>query len=381
MSFIKAAQMDESLLQHHLSARYCSDYQKYANAFIRNVQTDLYLWQYQQQVLVCSSNMSRSQTAPALSYVVSPYCAYVDYCLVEIARLKTPWLTWPLVLLVKTLGIWLRAARIDCCLQINNWLLSTNLYPDNLQKNDLNILRDQAINQFPQQTLVFRSLNQRSNQQIIQWLKELGCIAVPSRQVYFFDARVGEASSFTSTHNFLLDQRALSKTSLRWRAAAEFTETDFERAAELYSHLYLEKYCQHNPAYTTHWLRAGYESGWLRLQGLVDEANQLQAILGWFENDEIMTAPIVGYNTRLPKKLGLYRLLTQACLNEAIRQKKILNFSAGAAQFKRLRGGEPEIEYSLIYIQHLNVFRRVTWRIMAFFLNWLAVPLMKKRQL
>jgi hypothetical protein len=79
--------------------------------------------------------------------------------------------------------------------------------------------------------------------------------------------------------------------------------------------------------------------------------------------------------------MGIYRLLTQACLNEAIRQKKILNFSAGAAQFKRLRGGEPEIEYSLIYIQHLNVFRRVTWRIMAFLLNRLAVPLMKKRQL
>jgi hypothetical protein len=381
MSFIKAAQIDESLLQKHLSARYCRDYQQYADEFIGNVQTDLYLWQDQQQALVCSSNVSRSQTAPALSYVVSPYCAYVEYCLVEIARIKNLWITWPLVLLVKTLGVWLRAARIDCCLQINNWLLSTNLYPDNLQKSDLHILRDQAINQFPQQTLVFRSLNQRSNQQLIKWLKELKFIAVPSRQVYFFDARAGEASSFTGTHNFLLDQRALRKTSLQWRTAAEFTAADFERAAELYSFLYLEKYCQHNPAYTAHWLRAGHESGWLRLQGLVDESNQLQAILGWFENDELMTAPIVGYNTALPKKMGIYRLLTQACLNEAIRQKKILNFSAGAAQFKRLRGGEPEIEYSLIYIQHLNIVRRVTWRIMAFLLNHLAVPLMKKRQL
>lgn len=376
MGFIKAAQIDDSLLQSHLSARYCRDY--HSNEFIHNVQTDLYLWQHQQQTLICSSNLSRSRTASTLSYVVSPYCAYVDYCLVEIARLKKPWLTWPLVLLVKILGVWLRVARIDSCLQINNWLLSTNLYPGNLQKNDLKILRDQAISQFPQQTLVFRSLNQRSNQQIIQWLKELDFIAVPSRQVYFFDARAGEASSFTGTHNFLLDQQALHKTTLRWRTAAEFSVTDYERAAELYSRLYLEKYCQHNPAYSAYWLRAGHESGWLRLQGLVDETNQLQAILGWFENDELMTAPIVGYNTKLPKKMGIYRLLTQACFNEAIRQKKILNFSSGAAQFKRLRGGEAEIEYSLVYIEHLNLFRRITWRIMAFLLNYLAVPLMKK---
>lgn len=381
MSFIRAAQVDESLLQKHLSARYCRDYQQLSDKFITNIKADLYLWLHQQQALVCSSNLSQPKTESALSYVVSPYCAYVDYCLVEIARIEKPWLTWPLVLLVKILGVWLRAARIDCCLQINNWLLSTNLYPYDLQQHDISLLRDQAIKQFPQQSLVFRSLNQRSNQQQIQWLKQLGFIAVPSRQVYFFDARAGDKSGFTTTHNFALDQQTLRKTSLTWRSAAEFSVADYERAAELYSLLYLQKYCQHNPAYTADWLRAGHESGWLRLQALVDENHQLQAILGWFENDELMTAPIVGYNTSLPKKMGLYRLLTQACLNEAIRQKKILNFSSGAAQFKRLRGGEAEIEYSLVYIKHLNLFRRITWRIMAFLLNHLAVPLMKKWQL
>lgn len=380
MSFIKAAQINSSLLQNHLSARYCRDYQNHSDQFIRNVKTELYLWQDQQQVLICSSNLS-NQSKQTLSYVVSPYCAYVDYCLVEIARLNKPWLTWPLVLLVKIIGLWLKAARIDNSLQINNWLLSTNLYSDEIGFESLTKLRDQAAQTFPQQSVIFRSLNMRSNQKIIQSLKTLGFISVPSRQVYFFDARAGEASNFTRTHNFQLDRQALSKTQLQWRVATEFSVSDFERAAELYSLLYLEKYCQHNPAYTANWLRAGHESGWFRLQGLVDDTNQLQAILGWFENDELITAPIVGYNTKLSKKMGLYRLLTQACLEEAIRQKKILNFSSGAAQFKRLRGGEAEIEYSLVYVKHLNFFRRCSWKIMAFLLNRLAVPLMKKWQL
>lgn len=379
MSFINAAQIEASLIQNHLPARYCHDYQKYQHQFIQNLQTDLFLWKQNDHALICSSNLP--QTEKTLSYVVSPYCAYVDYCLVEITRLNRPWATWSLKLLVKVIALWLRAAKIDACLQINNWLLSTNLYFGNLQKQDLQLLRDQSIQQFPQQALVFRSLNNFSNTELIDLLKDEGFISVPSRQVYIFDARASEQSAFTLSHNFQLDRKFLRKTRLIWKSAKDFSEEDFETAARLYAMLYLEKYCPHNPAYTANWLRAGHESGWLRLQGLVDNGGQLQAVVGWFENDELITAPIVGYNTDLPKKSGLYRLLTQACLEEAIRQKKILNFSSGAAQFKRLRGGKAEIEYSLVYVKHLNIFRRTTWKVMAFLLNVVAVPLMKKWQL
>lgn len=382
MSFIPANQIDNQLLLKHSAARYCRDYKKYSEQFIDNLRTDLFLWTHNKHALVCSSNHSVAKTNDKpQAYVVSPYCAYVDYCLVEIRRLNKPWITWPLNLLVKIIGVWLKAGRIDACLQINNWLLSTNLYATHLQTHELQVLRDQAIEQFPTQALVLRSLNYFSNAETIAALKQLEFIPVPSRQVYIFDARQGEESEFSRAHNYQLDRRALRKTSLIWIDARFFTTEDFERAAKLYSMLYLEKYCQHNPAYTANWLQAGHESGWLRLQGLVDGTRQLQAVVGWFETDTLMTAPIVGYNTQLPKKMGIYRLLTQACLEEAIRQKKILNFSSGAAKFKRLRGGKGEIEYSLVYVEHLNIFRRNTWKVMAFLLNHLAVPLMKKWQL
>jgi hypothetical protein len=379
MSFIPAACIDSHLLATSIAARYCRDYQKYPDKFIQNLQTDLFLWKQDQHALICSSNLP--QTQKTLSYVVSPYCAYVDYCLVEIERLNRPRVTWPLSLLVKTIALWLRVTKIDACLQINNWLLSTNLFFGHLQKKDVQVLRDQAIKKFPQQALVFRSLNYFSNAALINLLENEGFILVPSRQVYIFDAKAGEESELMRSHNFQLDRKFLRKTCLTWKDAKDFSDEDFESAARLYAMLYLEKYCQHNPAYTANWLRAGHESGWLRLQGLVDDAGQLQGVVGWFENDELITAPIVGYNTDLPKKTGLYRLLTQACLEEAIRQKKTLNFSSGAAQFKRLRGGKAEIEYSLVYVKHLNVFRRATWKVMSFLLNLLAVPLMKKWQL
>lgn len=363
------------------ASHYCHDHSQHAANFIRNVKTDLYLLVTDQHRLVCSVNQPVKFTN---SYVVSPYCAYVDYCLVEIARLKKIWITFPLSLLVKLLGLWLKVSRVDANVQINNWLVSTNLYPKELlddQSFDVQSCRDLVTTHYPGHAIIFRSLNQRTNAELIVALSNQDFILIPSRQVYFFDARQGEDSAFTQKHNYQLDKKFLQKTQLHWRYANEFSDMDFERAALLYRQLYIEKYCQHNPEYSAHWLQAGYQSGWLRLQGLADDHNQLQAIVGWFENNEVMTAPIVGYNTAWPINTGLYRLITQACFDEACRQKKLLNFSSGAAHFKRLRGGEHEIEYSLVYVEHLNLFRRATWKTMAFLLNRLAVPLMKKWQL
>jgi hypothetical protein len=178
-----------------------------------------------------------------------------------------------------------------------------------------------------------------------------------------------------------MDFRFLQKMPFELVDGRDFSEADFARAEKIYSMLYIEKYCEHNPQYTSVWLMSGQRSGWLRLKGLRNQQGILEGVVGWIENEAIITAPIVGYNTELDSRLGLYRLLTQLCFQEAIKQKKLLNFSSGAASFKRLRGGEAEIEYSLVYIAHLNFFRRTSWKTIAYLSNKIAVPLMKKWKL
>ena len=59
----------------------------------------------------------------------------------------------------------------------------------------------------------------------------------------------------------------------------------------------------------------------------------------------------------------------------------MLNFSSGAAAFKRLRGGQPEIEYSLIHVAHLPWSRRLVWQLMGLLLQRIGVPLMRKLKL
>jgi hypothetical protein len=161
----------------------------------------------------------------------------------------------------------------------------------------------------------------------------------------------------------------------------EFSAEDFHRCEQLYRLLYIDKYTSLNPQYSCHWLAAGQQHGWLKLIGLRNTQGKLEGVVGFFENDHIITAPIVGYNTALPAKEALYRLLTQLCLQRAIAHNKLLNFSSGAAEFKRLRGGVPAIEYTMVYVAHLNVYSRCCWKVLGYILHKIAVPLMKRWQL
>lgn len=312
------------------------------------------------------------------SYVVSPTTAYGDYALDELKRLGRPLLFWPFYLLLWGLRWFLQRGKLDSIVQVNNWMLSTNLYPCNWTGAGLLASLPQLIQRFPDLAIGLRSLNFTSNAALISSLQKAGFILVPSRQVYLFD---GRSAQYMRRHNNRLDQRLLRNCGLLQQAGSDFSPADFARAEQLYNLLYLDKYSRLNPHYSAAWLQAGQQQGWLQLCGLRRPGGELLGVVGWFELDGVITAPIVGYDTGADSRLGLYRLLTALCLKRATGERKLLNFSSGAAHFKRLRGGEAAIEYSLVYVQHLSWRRRGLWRLLAFLLRALAVPLLRKLQL
>ena len=83
------------------------------------------------------------------------------------------------------------------------------------------------------------------------------------------------------------------------------------------------------------------------------------------ENNGIVTVPIVGYLTDLPQKLGLYRRLMAFALRYCAEHNLRLNFSAGAPDFKKVRGARPEIEYIAVNVQHLPNKRAKAWQRLA----------------
>lgn len=314
-------------------------------------------------------------------YVVSPLTAYSGYARDELQRLPSRLLAKLLKPLVDGVERLLRSARIDRIVQVNNWLLSTNLYPSHWQGEGLEELTALLRQCFPTHAFGFRSLNPASNGVLLEHLHALGYLAVPSRQVYLFDGRDGADSAYLRHHNCRLDATLLRRSGYRVETGADLSHAEFERIEALYNLLYLDKYSVLNPHYSAAWLEQGQRDGWLELRVLRAACGRIDGVAGWFASDSVLSAPIVGYDTALPQRTGLYRQLTRLCLEEAARRRMLLNFSSGAAHFKRLRGGQPQIEYSLVHIAHLPLRQRLVWRTLAALLQGLGVPLMRKLKL
>ena len=113
------------------------------------------------------------------------------------------------------------------------------------------------------------------------------------------------------------------------------------------------------------------------MTGLRNPSGQLDGIIGLWEVNSVTTAPLVGYEMSLPQKLGLYRMLMVVAIEDAHERKILLNLSAGAPYFKRLRGGEPELEYSAVYYSHLSRQKKFVWSLLDLVLCRLAAPLMR----
>lgn len=314
-------------------------------------------------------------------YVVSPQTAYSGYAREELKRLRRPWLTYLLKLLTKGVDYLLSAAKVDRLIQVNNWLLSTNLYPTDWNLAELPKISTVLQQTFPDHGVCFRSINDFSNLELRQQLEALGYLSIPSRQVYLFDGRAGEQAPFLQHHNTQLDITLLRRSSYKVVSGSALSDKDFQRIEYLYNLLYLEKYCVLNPHYSAKWMQCGVRDGWLEIRALRSPEGRIDGALGWFANEATISTPIVGYDTALPQKTGLYRQLTCLCLLEAVERRQVLNFSSGAAGFKRLRGGQPQIEYSLVRVAHLSWGRRLVWIVLGRLLHGIGVPMMRKLKL
>ena len=311
------------------------------------------------------------------SYVCSPYNALVTYGQDELVKIKNPLLRFCLGLLMKTLGMFLSLGKVNKNVCINNFLLSTNPYPNWTGEGADAHLKEMKAT-YPQHAFMYRSLNQHTNKPLMDHLTSLGYMLIASRQVYIFDSQLCNFSQRNNTQN---DRRALAKSEYELVTHEQITANDYADIVTLYNKLYLDKYSKHNPQFSEKLIAYWHENKLLTMIGLRDQQGVLQGIVGMLESDQVITAPLVGYNTDLPADKALYRILIYLILDYSKQKGTCLNLSSGASGFKLLRGGQPFIEYSAIYIKHLPLYRRVTWKIINGLLGGIYVPLLKRYKL
>lgn len=341
--------------------------------FAANLKTEVVLLAAGGHAFPASVNDGEKDNA----WICSPRATYADYAREEVERNVHPIIGKALGLVCAGYGHVLERVAVDRAVALNNWLLSTNIYPP-LDRSQLVGLVQQARRRWPRHALWFRSLNGRLNADWIGALGAQGFQLVPSRQVYLFDDLRAAAARH---QNLRRDLHLLRTTPLARTDGADFTPLDYARIETLYGQLYLDKYSRLNPRYTAHFMRCWHAAGLLTFRGWRDDAGTLVAIVGMFAQDGVLTAPIVGYDTALPQALGLYRLAMAGVFDHALATGDIVNLSAGAAHFKRLRGGTPAIEYSAVLASHMPRATRCAIGLLAALTTTIGVPIMRRFKL
>ncbi|HEX7736699.1 MAG TPA: hypothetical protein VF458_17765 [Ktedonobacteraceae bacterium] len=345
-------------------------------SFVSNVKTTCMALLIDERVVL---PMTINEREHANSYVCSPYAHYVTYALEELVLIKPAWLRRVLAVLIHVFGWLCRICRINQVIHVNNWLLSTNLYPE-LTAEQMEAVLTFLRARFPRHAILFRSLNRYSNSPLTDALRAAGCTLVPSRQVYFVypsDAVIMRAKArWLIKRDFAL----LGRQDYSVVTAPELTEADIPRLVALYNMLYLDKYSKKNPMFTEQFLRLALQQQTLHLVALKKEG-RIDAVLGYFCRNGVMTTPVFGYDMNLPQNVGLYRMLSAVLFHIAEEKKHLLHSSSGAAEFKRNRGAVAAIEYSAVYNRHLPLYRRLCWIVLSALLENVGVPLLKKYKL
>src|SRR5258708_4716942 len=158
---------------------------------------------------------------------------------------------------------------------------------------------------------------------------------------------------------------------------AALPPADAARVLELYNGLYLNKYSRYNPIFTLDFIQLALAERLLHVKALARDGH-IDAVLGYVARRGLITAPLFGYDMRLPKEAGLYRQLSTLISLEAQARGDTLHLSAGVGPFKRIRGGLPAIEYNAVYDSHLPAWRRQPWALLQAVADQLAIPVFQK---
>ncbi len=300
------------------------------------------------------------------SYPCSLHTQYVTYPQAELSLV--PGLAQRRVARIGLLALdlILRIAQADRVAQWSSWLFSTNLHEPGMGSSVEAVTRT-LVSAFPDHAVLVKNVHGFEEPSLPGAFEAAGYDLVTSRQIYFFDGR---------TRDYL--QKSTVKRDLKSLAQLvdyqvvehnQIQPQDLPRITDLYRQLYLEKHSWLNPQYSEVFVARAWREGWLEFRGLRHASGRLDGIFACFTSGQTTSTPFIGYDTTLPSELGLYRHLVSMLLQRLAERRWLLNYSSGAGDFKRRRGGQPVIEFNAIYHRHLPARRRAAFSILATLAN------------
>jgi hypothetical protein len=273
----------------------------------------------------------------APSYLTSLRSGWIDYAAHERASHPAQ------AEMIRALGWVFQAMGLDRLVLAGNFPISTN--ERSLQELAAMPEVCQLLQRaYPQHFIGVRNVLAKRQAELFRSLQALGYCAIPSRVVYEFDWRRPSQKLTSHMHR---DLNRFRRSSLRVVWKTHFTPMELSRIEDLYGQVYLEKHSYLNPQYTQKFFEDAVSVLGMRCLCLVDTCDRIMAFSLVSHKQRVVTVPALGYDTQDAAQ-GLYRHLFAALYQELSATGCWLNYSSGAGDFKRKRGGVPALEYTLV---------------------------------
>ncbi len=316
------------------------------------------------------------------SFICSPYNHYITYSMEGVNKIPRRLVRYIASFVVKSFGVYLRLLKFDKVVIVNNWLFSTNLYPE-LSKVQIETITDKLISKFPEYAIIWRSINGVTSPNLKHFLELKAYQMIIARKVFLFNTSIEKNFNI---RNVKKDRNILKKSLYDHISGKEIKSQDASRIQEIYHKLYLSKYSYCNPQYTESFFKLMLKDNEHHKQfydhHALSKEGQIDGVLAIFCLPPVMGGPLLGHVDDEDSTLKLYRMIVAIIYEQAKKQKdtyQYLHLSAGVGNFKRFRGAVGELEYFAVYYDHLPRLRRLPWKSVYSILNGAGKQFLNKK--
>ena len=314
------------------------------NNWVSNASATL-IWQGENQLPISIAFPLRERHA---TYINSPRSAWFDYLAHECKHMPLSSLS------ISILGRLSYFLGIDKTVFIGNYPISTSIWSTE-QEKDIPNIASKMVNIYPTYFAGIRNILPHRHKTLIEQLETLGFKGIPSRVIYEFDFRNGQIP--TPSH-LKRDLGLLKKSAVQIEICTELDIESLTKIHQLYKKIYLEKHSLLNPQYTIHFFDDVINQKLMSCLLIKDIKGQILSFALLCRSGETLTVPALGYDPANSSD-GCYRVLFASIYNYAKHNRVLLNYSSGAGDFKRKRGGIPHLEYTYLKSpQTKSIFRQ-----------------------
>lgn len=310
------------------------------------------------------------------SHVHSLHSHYIGVASEKIKKIRSQFISKSGSFLLKGLESLFHIGKMNYYVSVNNWLLPTNLHTE-INSEQVGIITNTLTSLYPNHAIIFRGAHEEHLHPARTLFQENQYLLTAHRQIFITNT---QKEYPYQSRMFKSDLKLLRLTDYEIIDENKLSCDDIPRILALYQALYREKHSSFSPDLNHHFFDLAIKNKLLYIKALKKDG-RIDAVVGYYHRQGVMTSPVFGYDTERPQKEGLYRMISTLLILEAKDNKMWLNHSAGAGSFKKLRRAAEMIEYMAVYCDHLPFSRKIPWIILNVVMNKIGIPLMKRYQL